>query len=102
MIGKVIAVAVTAGMMQLLWPIEPLPQEEAPLALVTEVLSHQIVHMNTCDLPDLGLTDVECIATKDQQGRFWLITFDDEMKMDRVVLVDGAVAVLWCRADTCT
>ena len=99
---KVIVVAVAAGMMRLLWPIEPLPAEEAPTALVQEVMSHQIVHMDTCDLNELGLQGAECIATRDDRGRYWMILFDDDIKMNMVVLYDGSTNVLWCKATACT
>lgn len=102
MMLKVLGVAAVAGMMRLLWPIEPLPAEEAPSALVQEVMSHRIVHMDVCNLNDLGLEGAECMVTKDSQGRFWMILFDDNMKMNMVVLYDGATHVLWCRADACT
>lgn len=102
MILKVMGIAAAAGMMRLLWPIEPLPQEEAPDALVQEVMSHKIVHMDTCDLTELGITGAECIATQDDQRRYWLILFDDEIKMNMVVLYDGAPNVLWCREGSCT
>ena len=98
---KVLGIAVAAGMMRLLWPIEPLPAEEAPVALVQEVMSHKIVHMDTCDLNELGLQGAECIATQDEQRRYWFIIFDDEIKMNMVVLYDGATSVLWCRKDSC-
>ena len=99
---KVMGIAAAAGMMRLLWPIEPLPEEEAPAALVQEVMSHKIVHMDTCDLQALGLTGAECIATQDQQQRYWMILFDDDIKMNMVVLYDGKTNVLWCRKDSCT
>lgn len=99
---KVLVVAMAAGMMRLLWPIEPLPEEEAPAALVQEVMSHKIVHFDTCDLQALGLTGAECIATQDGQGRYWMILFDDDLKMNMVVLYDGATSVLWCKATACT
>lgn len=99
---KVLGIAVAAGMMRLLWPIEPLPAEEAPVALVQEVMSHKIVHMDTCDLNELGLQGAECIATQDEQRRYWMILFDDEIKMNMVVMYDGQTNVLWCRSDSCS
>ena len=102
MILKVVGIAAAAGMMRLLWPIEPLPAEEAPDALVQEVMSHRLVHMDTCDLDELGLQGAECIVTQDEQKRYWMILFDDNIKMNMVVLYDGATSVLWCRKDSCT
>jgi len=102
MMFKVMGIAAAAGMMRLLWPVEPLPQEEAPDALVQEVMSHKIVHMDTCDLNELGLQGAECIATQDDQRRYWMIIFDDEIKMNMVVMYDGATNVLWCRPGDCT
>ena len=101
MIIKALGVVVAAGMMRLLWPIHHMPREEAPDALIQEVLSHAIVHDERCSLLGSGDTEVECIATRSSDGRLWFILFDDDLKMTKVVLFDGKTNVLWCRKDIC-
>lgn len=76
--------------------------DEPPDALVQEVMSHRIVHMDTCDLEALRLTGAECVVTQDDQRRYWMILFDDNIKINMVVLYDGATSVLWCKATACT
>lgn len=78
-------------------------EDEPPASLVATVMGFPLVEVETCTLSDLGLTAVECFASYDSKRReSWLLLFDDNMKINMVVLYDGATHVLWCKSTACT
>lgn len=76
----------------------------APQSLMRHVASFPVVFDQKCNVPSLGIRQMECIITFDQvNNAVYVVLFNDNLDVVRVIVNhNGKEHELWCHPTVCS
>lgn len=76
---------------------------QVPRSLLAHVSSFPVVFDKKCNVPSLGIRQMECIITHDQKNNaVYVVLFDDNIEVVRVIVNhNGKEQSLWCSPLVC-